>query len=210
MAPEAVAAESAYLRLKRDVVSGRYPPATRIVERVLAREYGVSIVPFRDAAQRLVGEQLLEAGPGGGYRIPAISEEGLRDLYSWHSHLVRLALKAPAIDLNLDPAVIRDSHRLPAEEIANSASELFRAIALRSENGEVARTLLAVNDRLHPIRLREREVLGNLGAELQAIMIATVSGQGLNRFTALWAYHRRRIRRVTALAQILGRLNKAR
>ena len=206
MAPEAVAAESAYMRLKRDVVSGRFPLGTRIVERILAREYGVSIVPFRDAAQRLVGEHLLESGPGGGYRIPAISEEGLRDLYSWHSHLVRLALKAPAIDLKLDPAVIRNSDRLPAEEIANSATELFRAIALRSGNGELARTLLAVNDRLHPIRLREYEVLDNLATELKAVFTATSLGQGLNRFAVLWAYHRRRIRRSFVISKVINEL----
>jgi len=203
MAPEAVVAERTYLLLKRDVVSGRFAPGMQIIERRLAAEYGSSIAPFRDGAQRLVGEGLLEAGTGGGYRVPTLSEAGLKDLYDWHSHLIRLALKEPAASLVFDPLVLDRASGADAEELAKSATAMFRAIAMRSSNGEVGRALLAANDRLHAIRLRESYVLPNLDDELRAVMIATSSSRGQDRLAALWAYHRRRLRRVSSLARIL-------
>lgn len=67
MSPEPVAADRAYLLLKTDILSGRFSPGGTIIERAVAIEYGVSISPIRDAAQRLVGEHLLEIGTGGGF-----------------------------------------------------------------------------------------------------------------------------------------------
>lgn len=204
MAPEAVVAERAYQQLKGDVVSGRFAPGTQIVERTLATEYGLSIAPLRDAAQRLVGEGLLEPGWRGGFRIPPVTQSGLRDLYQWHSHLVRLSVTNSKARLELGTDVIRQITDVDGEQAANAATALFRAFAVRSVSTEVARALMSANDRLHPIRLKEKRVLTNLGAELQTVLIATTSGSDQNRLAALWAYHRRRLRRVSSISRCLN------
>ena len=56
MSPEPVLAERAYLLLKADIMAGRFAPGSILNERQLAAEYGVSVSPLRDAAQRLAGE----------------------------------------------------------------------------------------------------------------------------------------------------------
>ncbi|MDE1917866.1 MAG: GntR family transcriptional regulator [Sphingomonadales bacterium] len=202
MAPEPVAAERAYQRLKSDLVSGRYRPGTVLVERVIAQEFGVSVSPVRDGAQRLVGEGLLEVASGGGYRIPMMTHIMLRDLYTWHSHLLRLVVKS---DLDIVPAFQSDAQALSDDPaaIARLTTELFRTLARQSRNGEYTRALLAANDRLHPVRLREGHVLANLTSELLAVMTSTIFGSGPDRLAGILAYHRRRLRRVNKIVEVL-------
>jgi DNA-binding GntR family transcriptional regulator len=203
MSPEPVAAERAYQSLKSDLMSGRYRPGTILVERVIAQELGVSVSPVRDGAQRLVGETLLEVAPGGGYRIPVMTQVMLRDLYSWHSHLLRLVLKSSRV-VETSLRTLDGQSAQDDEAVARVATDFFRMVATGSDNGEYTRALCAANDRLHAVRLREGQVLTNLGAELRVVMNATMSGSGPDRFNGVLAYHRRRIRRVAKLSETLN------
>lgn len=203
MAPEPVAAERAYQLLRKDIIRGRFAPGSTVVERIAAGEYGVSVSPLRDGAQRLVGEGMLEIAGGGGYCVPPMPEEALRDLYAWHSHLIRLVVKSESqtrdgpLEISPLPPAASDAG------IAEAATALFYAYARSAGNQEFARALRRANDRLHPVRLREGRVLTNLAGELNAVMMATVHGSGPDRFEALWAYHRRRLRRVGRIAAAL-------
>ncbi|MEQ6334632.1 GntR family transcriptional regulator [Sphingobium sp. MK2] len=206
MSPEPVAADRAYLLFKTDILSGRFSPGRAIIERVVAIEYGVSISPIRDAAQRLVGEHLLEIGTGGGFRVPIATPAAVRDLYSWHDHLVRHLIKVqmPTELLTPKPWILRDI--VGGEKIARAATGLFRALADQAVNREHARSLHAANDRLQAIRLREHLVMDNLDMELQQITAAINCGSGLNRFSVLRAYHRRRMRRAEKISDSLRSL----
>ena len=203
MAPEAVAAERAYQMLKAGVVAGRFKPGETIVERVLAAEHGVSIAPLRDGAQRLLGEGLLEPVQRGGYRVPAISEAELRDLYQWHEHLVRLIVKLTDHSL-FDALSVGEFDALSGDNAASMGTRLFRSIAALSDNREHARALLAANDRLQPVRQRESVVLANLTGELEHLRNALLRGSDHNRFAAIRAYHRRRIRRANKIIEALA------
>jgi DNA-binding FadR family transcriptional regulator len=203
MSPEPVLAERAYLLLKADIMAGRFASGAILNEKVLAAEYGVSVSPLRDAAQRLVGEHMLEIAFGGGYRLPAMTPDALRDLYRWHGHLVRLILKASR------SATAPEAHHYADMEtdghaIAMAATNLFLAIAQACDDHEHRRALRSATERLHIARLGEVRVLRNLAEELQAVEIATVSGRGHDRFEALWAYHRRRIRRVDRICEAIS------
>lgn len=203
MAPEPVAAERAYQLLRKDIMRGRFAPGSTVIERVMASEYGVSVSPLRDGAQRLVGEGMLEIAGGGGYCVPPMPGEALHDLYAWHSHLIRLVVKSEPQrrdSANERAPLARDASDV---DIAEAATALFHSLAQGASNQEFARALHAVNDRLHPVRLQEGRVLTNLAHELEAVMLATVHGSGPDRFEALWAYHRRRLRRVERIAAAL-------
>ncbi|MDF0544988.1 GntR family transcriptional regulator [Sphingobium sp. H39-3-25] len=196
MSPEPVLAERAYLLLKADIMAGRFAPGSILNERQLAAEYGVSVSPLRDAAQRLVGEYMLKIASGGGFRLPTVTPDALRDLYRWHGHLVRLILKAsrPAAALEAQqPYAVTEAD---GHALALAATNLFLAIAHASNDQEHRRALRSATERLHLARLGEVRVLRNLREELQVVEIATISGRGPDRFEVLWAYHRRRIRRV--------------
>lgn len=73
------------------VVDGTYPPGTRLVELQLAREFGVSQAPVREAFRELAATRLVESLPRRGTFVRAASQEDLVEVY-----LVRMALEETA------------------------------------------------------------------------------------------------------------------
>lgn len=70
------------------VIDGTYPPGTRLVELHLAREFGVSQAPVREALRELLATHLVETAPRRGTFVRAASQQDLAEVY-----LVRLALE---------------------------------------------------------------------------------------------------------------------
>ncbi|EMS78194.1 transcriptional regulator [Desulfotignum phosphitoxidans DSM 13687] len=64
-----------------DILSGKIPGGTRLVETVLAKEKGVSRTPVREALQQLAKEELLYAIPRAGYIVQSLSESDIMDLF---------------------------------------------------------------------------------------------------------------------------------
>jgi DNA-binding GntR family transcriptional regulator len=206
MAPEALTSERVHAGLRGAVIGGRYLPGSALNAQAIAEEFGTSIAPVRDAVHRLVGEGLIETHRGGGFQIPVLSESNLRDLYVWHGQVLRLAIKhrsSPSISIDmstlldaLDPADTR--------AIADATTELFSRLAAGSRNVQHELAIGKVADLLYPTRLRER-VIKDRVEELRAVWAVTASGRESAVRDAIWAYHRRRLRRVPALIKELGR-----
>jgi DNA-binding transcriptional MocR family regulator len=206
MAPEPVTGERAYALLRSDILSGRLAPGASIVERQLASEYGMSISPLRDAAHRLAGERIVELMQSGGYRVPQLTAAALRDLYAWHSHLVRLIVKYPS-HIRPPTLAIRSSPGTPGAA-AVAATAVFRSLAASAQNEEFGRALGSANDRLAATRVFEAGAMANLDQELAGV-IAAICGSGDNRFAVLWAYHRRRIRRADKISALMENARNA-
>lgn len=206
MAPEALTSERVHAGLRRAVIGGRYLPGAMLNAPAIAEEFGTSVAPVRDAVHRLVGEGFIETLHGGGFQIPVLSENDLRDLYVWHGQVLRLAIKhrsSPSISIDmstildaLDPA---DTHA-----IADATTNLFSRLAAGSRNAQHTRAIRAIADRLFATRLRERIIRDRID-ELSAVCSATASGRESAVRDAIWAYHRRRLRRVPALIKELNR-----
>lgn len=77
--------EPTYLRVKRaiigDLVSGHFPPGTRLTIEALTSRYGVSHMPIREALRQLEGEGILVSLAHRGFRIEAITEPYIRNIY---------------------------------------------------------------------------------------------------------------------------------
>lgn len=75
------------------VVDGTYPPGTRLVELALAlaREFGVSQAPVREALRELAAIRLVYTALRKGTFVRAASQEDLAEVY-----LVRMALEETA------------------------------------------------------------------------------------------------------------------
>ncbi|WP_083224772.1 GntR family transcriptional regulator [Sphingomonas panacis] len=204
MSPETVTIERVYARLKADVIGGRYLPRSEIVIATIAREYGVSIAPVRDSAQRLVGERLLVPLRRGGFAIPDLTEEGLHDLLFWHGHLIRNAVKLKRKGSCLGQDISHDFEKASSDALARTAASLFHELAIRAQNSEIAPAVLAASDRLHAVRLKEPEHLPGVAQELQAVQTLATSGRDQDLIQSLWAYHRRRLRRVRQLVEAAG------
>lgn len=87
------AQESVLIALRDDIVSGRLRPGTQIVQDDLAREYGVSRVPLREALKILEGEGQVTYYPHRGYFVTELSVDDLLEVYR-----IRYLLEAEAIE----------------------------------------------------------------------------------------------------------------
>jgi len=70
-----------YRFLKQDILNGRLRPGEKLVASKVAEAYGVSIIPVREALNRLRAEGLVTVIPHTGAYVTEIDLEDLKDLY---------------------------------------------------------------------------------------------------------------------------------
>ena len=85
--PDTIASR-VYKQLRKDIISGVFPPGAHLVKRVLAKKYGVSVPPVIEACLRLGNDGLVESSPLVGSFVPLISPEKLEE-----EHIFREAIE---------------------------------------------------------------------------------------------------------------------
>jgi DNA-binding GntR family transcriptional regulator len=80
-------------RLLEAILSGRYPPDSRIVETQVARELGPSQAPVREALRALEGIGVVEISPFRGARVRRPSRREILEAYGVRSALETLAAR---------------------------------------------------------------------------------------------------------------------
>ena len=80
-------------RLLQDILSGRYPPNSRIVETRVARELGTSQAPVREALRGLEALGVVEITPFRGSRVRRPSSAELLEAYAIRAELEALAAR---------------------------------------------------------------------------------------------------------------------
>lgn len=78
---EKTLSEKAYDHIRKRLVGGELAPGSRLVNRTLASEIGVSVIPVREAIHRLATEGLVEHVPGSGAFVRRADREQLDQLY---------------------------------------------------------------------------------------------------------------------------------
>ena len=99
--------ERVYLRLRHELVLGRHQPGTRLNEKDLAIQYGVSATPVREALNKLRSEGLVDYTPWLG---TVVSEFGRDDLV--HLSNIRLYLESLAVREAVACLIPDDHHEL--------------------------------------------------------------------------------------------------
>lgn len=79
-----------YNSLRKRIISGQDAPGAKLVISRLAKEYGVSVIPVREALARLYAEKLLSFEQNKGYQISPIPSS--EDMLKWHE--ARLVIEA--------------------------------------------------------------------------------------------------------------------
>lgn len=97
--PRSVLADQVRDHLLEEILSGRYPPNSRIVETQVARELGTSQAPVREALRGLEALGVVEISPFRGARVRRPSRRELLGAYAVRSALETLAarLAVPAM-----------------------------------------------------------------------------------------------------------------
>ena len=107
-------------RLRTAILTGEFPPGTKLRAEELAERWQVSPTPLREAFQRLGGARLVEVSPQRGVRVAEFTLEDAADLYA-----LRLRLEPPALRQSLRRS--DDAHR---REIADALARLEAARTL--------------------------------------------------------------------------------
>ncbi|MFV0490408.1 MAG: GntR family transcriptional regulator [Pseudorhodobacter sp.] len=135
--PNAAAHERLYRTLRQQVMHGELSPGQALTLRGLARRFGVSMTPAREAVRRLVAEGALSLSSSGRVATPELSPERIEELAAIRA-LIEPELAARA----LPRAHFALIDRLAAINTANHEAVIRRdAINYIRTNLEFHRTL---------------------------------------------------------------------
>ena len=130
---EPTLAEQAYQHIQRKLADGDLSPGTRLVNRTLAGEIGVSVIPVREAIHRLATEGLVEYVPGSGAFVRTTSPQDLDNLYVLRDALESCAAGEAARHIADHQLEELESVLEKAEEIARQLREQSRKHATKRQ-----------------------------------------------------------------------------
>jgi DNA-binding GntR family transcriptional regulator len=82
--------------IKADIISGKLPQGTKIVESDLALKYGISRGPLREAIHRLEQIKLIVRIPHAGSRVVTLDSKMMEDIYRAREALEGMAARLAA------------------------------------------------------------------------------------------------------------------
>ncbi len=94
--------EHVFRSIQAAIVRGDIPPGSKISEPKLARTYGISRGPLREAIHRLEGQKLLVRIPHVGARVVSLSHAELIELYEIRESLEGMACRLAAERMTQD------------------------------------------------------------------------------------------------------------
>ncbi len=159
------AVEKAYEAVRDGIISGRYPPGTRITEQEVAMLAGVSRTPVREALRQLNAEGLLEFVPNQGAVVTSWSRQELDEIFDLRAVLESYAAAQAA--RHADVAVKKRLRKLAEQQLAASRER---------EPGHLAK-IKTLNDKFH------REIAKAGGNRLLRSMLTTLTQSALATVT---------------------------
>lgn len=103
--------EAVHERLREAILHGHLAPGEEIAQMRVAKDFGVSRTPLREALRMLQREGLVEGEPNRSYRVAGFSLPDLEELY-----VARISLEASAIRITIP--------RLESEDIARLEGDM--------------------------------------------------------------------------------------
>ena len=187
-------------RLREDILAGRLEPGTELSEVALAREFGTSRGPLREALGRLAAEGLVSVTPRRGAVVTQLSRQEFIDAYQVREALETLAVRL-AVPLMSDAEVahLRELCELMARAAAGGEVRLFfdtnnsfhEAVVRGSRNRKLHEVHRLLVGQMAPYLPRSLELRGNLGQSVaeHAAILAAIEARDAERAAQLLAEH---------------------
>ncbi|MFK4225343.1 GntR family transcriptional regulator [Streptomyces sp. NPDC019890] len=123
------------------IVSGRWKPGERIVERRIATELQVSQTPVREALRELESLRLIESAPNKGVRVRNLTAADLEESYPVRAGLEQIAAELAAGRLAEDCSALEPhvAALYAADAAADSAAQVRHTVAFHRELVRAAR-----------------------------------------------------------------------
>jgi DNA-binding GntR family transcriptional regulator len=116
--------ESVVAAIRKEILTGRLTPGTKIDQNRLKERFGVSAIPLREAFKQLQAEGYVDIYPHRGVRVKPLCRDEIEDLY-----LVRAEVEALAARLALNNLSPQDLEEL--ENLFDQMSRLTEARAYK-------------------------------------------------------------------------------
>jgi DNA-binding GntR family transcriptional regulator len=111
--------EEVYQQLKHALMTGRIAPGSTMTIRSLAKSFGISPMPVREALRRLVAEHVLVLLPNRSVSLPIITRERFREITRIRTSLEGLAAEeaTPLVtpDVVKRMAALNDEMEMPGQ-----------------------------------------------------------------------------------------------
>jgi DNA-binding GntR family transcriptional regulator len=116
--PSASVGETAYRRIRGDIIFGKLAPGQKLRLEQLREAYGASVSTLRELLNRLASEGLVEAEGQKGFMVAPVSARNLREIAAMRFLLERhaLAQSLEAGDMEWEGRVVAAHHKLAQME----------------------------------------------------------------------------------------------
>ncbi|MCK8679740.1 MULTISPECIES: GntR family transcriptional regulator [Streptomyces] len=117
------------------IVSGRWKPGERIVERRIATELAVSQTPVREALRELESLRLIESAPNKGVRVRSLTAADLEESYPVRAGLEQIAAELAAERLAEDCSALEPhvAALYQADAVADGTAQVRHTVAFHRE-----------------------------------------------------------------------------
>jgi DNA-binding GntR family transcriptional regulator len=193
-------AEELRAQLADDIVRGMLAPGRTLDETELARRFGVSRTPVREAIRQLAASGLVETRPHRGAVVARPNHQRILGMFEAMAELEALcaglaAERMPAADrqrLEMVHEELRVLSHAGNPERFHAVNERFHnAIYAGSQNGYIAEMTLATRVRVQPFRRAQFRNLGRLAkshAEHDRVVVAIMRGDKIGAAAAMRAH----------------------
>lgn len=206
--PRGRSAGDVYAALRAKILDLQLPPDGKVNIDSLAREFGVSQTPIREALSQLEGDNLIVKTPGKGYRTtPLLDMSELRELFEFRLLVEPWAARAAAVNRLINPG---RALRASLEEFASGVTSegsvrhllvahdtAFHDLILRASSNDFAlQAYRATHCHLHLFRLHPADYQGRQTVEEHRAIVDAIVGCDPDRAEAamhqhlIGAYHR--------------------
>ncbi len=187
-------------KLRQAIIDHRFPPGTRLIERDLCEQLGVSRTSVREALRHLESEHLIEMVPHKGPVVATLSLEEISEIYEVRAVLEGMACEKFASNASdedietlqrafdeIGKAATNNDHR----EILKIKADVYRIIFAGAKSAicqNLVRSLVSRIDVLRHMSLASAGRNADMLRELQPIMEAARARDG-KAMKAAWVAH---------------------
>lgn len=167
--------EEVYEALKRDILNQQLPRGTRLVESRLAREFGVSKTPVREAISRLEREGLVDFTPHHGAVVSRLSAKEVEDLMGLREALEGYAAEQAASRISdaalaeLDALIRQGEEAMQAQDLERYKEvdlKFHRLIQNASGNERLSQMIAGLEDQIRIVMSTSVQLEGRITSSL--------------------------------------------
>lgn len=167
--------EEVYQQLKHALTTGRIAPGSTMTIRSLAKSFGISPMPVREALRRLVAEHVLVLLPNRSVSLPIITRERFREITRIRTSLEGLAAEEAtpliAADTLRKMALLNDEMELPGQtkrpEYLSKNREFHFCLYQSSRLPTLVKIIEALWLQIGPLLTIQREEFASSGVIVQ-------------------------------------------